>query len=75
MLVHVISNLSLQMIRVTRALPGQREWSRPKHDVIEGIMTLAEDMRPEATLLIGLSKYALQRQTRIRYELTHQILR
>jgi len=29
--------------------------SRPKHAVSEGKMTLAEDMRPEATLLIGLS--------------------
>jgi len=38
-------------------------------------MTLAEDKRPEATLLIGLSKYALQHQTRIRYELMRQVLR
>jgi len=37
-------------------------------------MTLAEDMRPEATLLIGLSEYALQRQSRIRYELTRYVL-
>ena len=44
-----------QKIRKTRVLPGQRELSRPKHDVIEGIMTLADDKRPEATLLIGLS--------------------
>ena len=29
--------------------------SRPKHAVSEGLMTLAEDQRPEATLLIGLS--------------------
>jgi len=27
----------------------------PKHAVREGLMALAEDMRPEATLLIGLS--------------------
>jgi len=27
----------------------------PKHAVHEGLMALAEDMRPEATLLIGLS--------------------
>ena len=27
----------------------------PKHAVHEGLMTLAEDKRPEATLLIGLS--------------------
>jgi hypothetical protein len=44
-----------QAIRETDATPGQREKSRPKHDVTEGIMTSAEDMRPEATLLIGLS--------------------
>jgi len=37
-------------------------------------MTLAEDQRPEVTLLIGLSKYALQRQTRIRDELMPQVL-
>jgi hypothetical protein len=28
---------------------------KPKHAVSEGLMTLAEDKRPEATLLIGLS--------------------
>jgi len=42
-------------ITTIRVLPGQIEWSRPKHDVTEGIMTLPEDMKPEATLLIGLS--------------------
>jgi len=36
------------------------EWSRPKREVSEGLWALAEDMRPEATLLIGLSHYALQ---------------
>ena len=44
-----------QAITSADAHPGQREWSRPEHDVTEGIMTLAEDKRPEATLLIGLS--------------------
>ena len=29
-------------------------WSRPKHAVSEGLMALAEDKRPEVTLLIGL---------------------
>jgi len=29
--------------------------SRPNHAVSEGLMTLADDKRPEATLLIGLS--------------------
>jgi len=67
-----IANLLPQEIRVFSALPGQREWSRPKHDVTEGIMTSADDMRPEATLLIGLSHIALQRQTRILNELTRQ---
>jgi len=47
--------LSPQEIRTPEVLPGQREQSRPKHDVTEGIMTLAVDKRPEATLLIGLS--------------------
>jgi hypothetical protein len=75
MRVRGIVNLASQAIRVIDALPGQRERSRPKHDVSEGIMTSADDMRPEATLLIGLSKYALQRQTRILYALTHQVLR
>ena len=44
-----------QAIGVTVVLSGQRELSRPNHDVTEGILTLAEDKRPEATLLIGLS--------------------
>jgi len=44
-----------QAITETRELPGQQEWSRPKHDVNEGIMMLADDKRPVATLLIGLS--------------------
>jgi hypothetical protein len=39
------------------------EQSRTKHDAIERIMTLAKEMRPEATLLIGWSEYALQHQT------------
>jgi hypothetical protein len=55
--------VSTQATRTRGALPGQREESRPKHDVTEGIMTSADDTRPEATLLIGLSYHALQRQT------------
>jgi len=35
--------------------------SRPKHAVSEGLLTLAEDTQPEATVLIGLSWYAVQR--------------
>jgi len=54
-----------QAITGTRVLPGQWESSRPKLDVTEGIMKLADEKRPEATLLIGLSWYALQRQTRM----------
>jgi hypothetical protein len=50
-----ISDLLPQAIRVIGALPSQKEWSQPKHDVTEGFVTSAEDMRPEATLLIGLS--------------------
>jgi hypothetical protein len=37
-------------------------------------MMLADDLMLEPTLLIGLSEYALQRQTRIGYELTRQDL-
>jgi hypothetical protein len=37
-------------------------------------MMSADDMRPEATLLIGLSKYALQRQAHSLDELTCQDL-
>jgi len=44
-----------QAIRTIVVISGQREQSRPKHDVTEGIMTLAYDMRLEATLLINLS--------------------
>jgi hypothetical protein len=55
MQVQGISDLFLQAIRVIRALPNQREWSRLKHEVTEGFMTLADDMRLEDTLLIGLS--------------------
>jgi hypothetical protein len=69
-----ISDLLPQGMRVIGALPGQREWSQPISDVTEGFMTLAADMRPEATLLIGFSQSALQRPTRILYELTHQNL-
>jgi hypothetical protein len=54
MQVQGIVSLSPQTIRVAGALPGPRDWSQPKHYVTEGIMTSDEDMRPEATLLIGL---------------------
>jgi len=36
-------------------LTTQRAMSRPQNDVTEGIMMLAEDWRPERTLLIGFS--------------------
>ena len=55
MRVRGISDLLPQAIRVSGALPGPREQSRPKHDVTEGIMTSTEDMGPEAALLIGVS--------------------
>jgi hypothetical protein len=55
MRVRGIVSVSSQVIRVTDVLPGQREWPRPEHDVTERIMTSADDMRSEATLLIGLS--------------------
>ena len=43
--------------------PRSTEAPRPTHAVSEGLMTLTEDKRPEANLLIGLSQYALQRHT------------
>jgi len=55
MLVCGTSDSLPQGIRTIWVLPGYRERSRPEHDMTEGIMTLAEDKRPEATLLIGLS--------------------
>jgi len=41
-------------IGVDSVLAGHSDWSPPEHDVAEGIMTLAEDKIPEATLLIRL---------------------
>jgi len=38
------------------------------HAVSEGLMTLAEDKRPEANWLIELRPYALQLHTRHRYK-------
>jgi hypothetical protein len=66
MRVRGLVSLSPYVIISTDAHPSQREWSRPEHDVTEGIMTSADDMRPGATLPIGLGWYALQRQTRMR---------
>ena len=40
--------------------PRSMEVTKPKHAVSEGLMALAEDKRPEANLLVGLSQYALQ---------------
>jgi len=37
---------------------------RPKHAVSEVLMTLAEDLRPEADVLIDMSDYALTHQPR-----------
>jgi len=70
-----ISDLLPQAIRAIWALPDRREYSQSKHGVNQGFMTAVDDLRPEATLLIGLSSYALQRQTSILYELTRQSLR
>jgi len=63
MRVRGILNLLSQVIWVIGAITGQREMSRPKNDVTEGIMTSADDMRPEASLLICFSQYSFQRQT------------
>jgi hypothetical protein len=54
MRVRGIVTLLPQAIRLNVVLPGQREEARPKHDVTERFMTLADDERPEATLLINL---------------------
>ena len=43
--------------------PRSTEVPRPTYTVSEGLMTLAEDKRPEANLPIGLSQYALQHHT------------
>ena len=43
--------------------PWSTEVPRPKYAVSVGLMTLAEDKRPEANLLIGLSEYAFQHYT------------
>jgi len=63
MRVRGISGLSPQAMRPTRALPGQRERSPPKHAVSEGLITLTEDKRPEANRIIELKPYALQRHS------------
>ena len=42
--------------------------STPNHAVSDGLMTLAEDKRPEANRLIELRPYALQCHTRYKYE-------
>ena len=65
---HGISGLLLPAIRTTRALHGQREWSQPKHDVSEGIMTLADNMRSKATLNIGLNENATSESYPIQVE-------
>jgi len=44
-----------QALTPTWAFPSQREWSRPEHDMTEGIETLTYIMSPEATLNKGLS--------------------
>jgi hypothetical protein len=54
-LVHGIWGLIPQLIGTTLVASGQREWSRPLHGVTEEIMMLAEGMRPEVTVHIGLS--------------------
>jgi hypothetical protein len=44
-----------QATGTTCILPGQSEWSQPKHGVTKGFRTSDVDLRPEATLLISLS--------------------
>ena len=57
------------MRKDTGVLPGQRILSGPEHDMTVGNLTLADDRRPEAMLLIVWSWYALQHQIRILYQL------
>jgi hypothetical protein len=47
-----ILGLLLQMLRVTWAIPGPQEWSRPELDMTEGFMALVDDKKSEGTLLI-----------------------
>jgi len=57
----------------THALRGENNlWhspvygrSGPKHGVSEGLITLAEDKRREANLLVGSSQYAVQRHEHV----------
>lgn len=70
---HRNSGLSPRAIQATRVLLGQREWSRPEHGVTEGVGTLTEDVRSEATLPIGLSSDGLQHQTRTLIASSHVI--
>ena len=60
------AGVSFQAIRTTGAHPVQSDWSRPQHNVTERFLTFTDDMKPDATLLIGLSYYVLERQTSIR---------
>jgi len=55
MWVRGLSDVLPSPTEVIGALPSQGEQSRPKHDMTEGIITLADDKRPGATLLIGIS--------------------
>jgi len=55
MRVHQTSGILSLATTNIRVHPGKREWFRPEHDVTVGIMMLANDMRSEATRLIGLS--------------------
>jgi len=63
MRVHGTPDILPEMIRSLRVLPNLREMSWPKHDDTEGIVTLAQDKRPETMLLIVLSYYALKHRT------------
>jgi len=49
-----IQALSLRNRDQSCNVPPSTEALRPKHNVSEGLMTLAEDDMPEANLLIGL---------------------
>jgi hypothetical protein len=54
MRVHQTAGILSLAITTTRVHRGETEGSRPEHDVTEGIIMLGDDIRSEATRLIGL---------------------
>lgn len=57
--VHGSSSLLPSAVRTPSVLPSQRDFTGATHDITEGIMTWADEMRPEAFQLDAFSWYAL----------------